>query len=165
MRQGALWLKGFHKSILPNLLIFDFWSKIITTGVGPMFRGGSRAAATSKMECFVIIVNGWALFLSYCVRYPTHTINIARKRTGFLSCNLQQIMILELRKPYSPLSIFLSLLISASPFCMTVFSLWRKFYLQKVLIKVELLTNLSKKVQSVPFTSFVRPRYKSNLHR
>ena len=23
------------------------------------FRGGSRAAATSKMECFVIIVNGW----------------------------------------------------------------------------------------------------------
>ena len=24
-----------------------------------VFRGGSRAAATSKMECFVIIVNGW----------------------------------------------------------------------------------------------------------
>ena len=24
-------------------------------------RGGSRAAATSKMECFVIIVNGWEL--------------------------------------------------------------------------------------------------------
>ena len=24
-------------------------------------RGGSRAAATSKMECFVIIVNGWKL--------------------------------------------------------------------------------------------------------
>ena len=24
-----------------------------------MFRGGSRAAATSKMECFVIIVNDW----------------------------------------------------------------------------------------------------------
>ena len=23
------------------------------------FRGGSRTAATSKMECFVIIVNGW----------------------------------------------------------------------------------------------------------
>ena len=23
--------------------------------------GGSRAAATSKMECFVIIVNGWKL--------------------------------------------------------------------------------------------------------
>ena len=23
------------------------------------FRGGSSAAATSKMECFVIIVNGW----------------------------------------------------------------------------------------------------------
>ena len=22
-------------------------------------RGGSRAAATSKMECFVILVNGW----------------------------------------------------------------------------------------------------------
>ena len=24
-----------------------------------LFRGGSRAAATSKMECFVIIVNGF----------------------------------------------------------------------------------------------------------
>ena len=24
-----------------------------------MYRGGSRAAATSKMECFVIIVNGF----------------------------------------------------------------------------------------------------------
>ena len=24
-----------------------------------MSRGGSRAAATSKMECFVIVVNGW----------------------------------------------------------------------------------------------------------
>ena len=24
-----------------------------------MFRGGSRVAATSKMELFVIIVNGW----------------------------------------------------------------------------------------------------------
>ena len=24
-----------------------------------VFRGGSRTAATSKMECFVIIVNGW----------------------------------------------------------------------------------------------------------
>ena len=24
-----------------------------------IFRGGSRTAATSKMECFVIIVNGW----------------------------------------------------------------------------------------------------------
>ena len=26
------------------------------------FRGGSRTAATSKMEHFVIIVNGWKLF-------------------------------------------------------------------------------------------------------
>ena len=24
-------------------------------------RGGSKAAATSKMECFVIIVNGWKM--------------------------------------------------------------------------------------------------------
>ena len=24
-----------------------------------VYRGGSRSAATSKMECFVIIVNGW----------------------------------------------------------------------------------------------------------
>ena len=26
---------------------------------GILFRGGSRAVATCKMECFVIIVNGW----------------------------------------------------------------------------------------------------------
>ena len=26
-----------------------------------VFRGGSRAAATSKMDCFVIIVNGFQL--------------------------------------------------------------------------------------------------------
>ena len=26
---------------------------------GVFTRGGSRAAETSKMECFVIIVNGW----------------------------------------------------------------------------------------------------------
>ena len=31
----------------------------ITTGLGWTSRGGSRTAATSKMECFVIIVNGW----------------------------------------------------------------------------------------------------------
>ena len=26
-----------------------------------ILRGGSRTAATSKMECFVIIVNGWTV--------------------------------------------------------------------------------------------------------
>ena len=28
-----------------------------------MYRGGSRTAATSKMEQFVIIVNGWKLLI------------------------------------------------------------------------------------------------------
>ena len=33
------------------------WSKL--ENIITLVRGGSRAAATSKMECFVIIVNGW----------------------------------------------------------------------------------------------------------
>ena len=33
-------------------IVFD-WKPLI------IFKGGSRAAATSRMECFVIIVNGW----------------------------------------------------------------------------------------------------------
>ena len=34
------------------LKIVDGWKSLI-------IRGGSRAAATTKTECFVIIVNGW----------------------------------------------------------------------------------------------------------
>ena len=30
-----------------------------------LLRNGSRTAATSKMERFVIIVNGWKLFINY----------------------------------------------------------------------------------------------------
>ena len=38
------------------------WDKVHKkAGVDSSSRGGSRAAATSKMECFVIIVNGWKL--------------------------------------------------------------------------------------------------------
>ena len=32
-----------------------------------MIRGGSRAAATSKMKCFVIIVNGFQLELHHSI--------------------------------------------------------------------------------------------------
>ena len=38
------------------------WDKVYKkAGVDSSPRGRSRAAATSKMECFVIIVNGWKL--------------------------------------------------------------------------------------------------------
>ena len=39
--------------LIPAPFGFDFISNLV------QIRGGSRAAATSKMECFVIIVNGW----------------------------------------------------------------------------------------------------------
>ena len=35
-------------------IVEQIWEAVIST-----YRGGSSAAATSKMECFVIIVNGW----------------------------------------------------------------------------------------------------------
>ena len=40
-------------------------------------RGGSRAAATSKMERFVIIVNGWKLHLGCCssLRFASDSCN------------------------------------------------------------------------------------------
>ena len=34
-----------------------------------MFRGGSRTAATSKVELFVIIVNGWKLNVQKAVHW------------------------------------------------------------------------------------------------
>ena len=37
----------------------EFVTMILTM----MYRGGSRTAATSKMEHFVIIVNGWKLLI------------------------------------------------------------------------------------------------------
>ena len=37
-------------------MIFSINSSLI---IFSLLRGGSRVAATSKMECFVIIVNGW----------------------------------------------------------------------------------------------------------
>ena len=39
-------------------------------------RGGSRTAATSKMECFVIIVNGWKPLMRII------TMNSAKIRTN-----------------------------------------------------------------------------------
>ena len=42
----------------PLLFVMD-GNKIDGSKHAKDFRGGSRAAATSKMECFVIIVNGW----------------------------------------------------------------------------------------------------------
>ena len=48
-------LKFTTANVSPKKLCIHFFSdKMIN-----MIRGGSRAAATSKMECFVIIVNGW----------------------------------------------------------------------------------------------------------
>ena len=39
---------------------FQLWSFAVQfDGTYLMFRGGSRTAATSKVELFVIIVNGW----------------------------------------------------------------------------------------------------------
>ena len=45
------------KFINPHTCSIDIIIKI--THNKEIFRGGSRAAATSKMECFVRIVNGW----------------------------------------------------------------------------------------------------------
>ena len=45
-----------------SILVNDFQRRIqnlIKHHKSDIFRGGSRAAATSKMECFVIIVNGF----------------------------------------------------------------------------------------------------------
>ena len=39
--------------------INDKINKLHKTTLRIVYRGGSRTAATSKMECFVIIVNGW----------------------------------------------------------------------------------------------------------
>ena len=37
--------------------------EFVTMRLTMMYRGGSRTAATSKMEHFVIIVNGWKLLI------------------------------------------------------------------------------------------------------
>ena len=61
-------------------------------------RGGSRAAATSKMECFVIIVNGWkpltiitkrSILDVAAVLYPPLKVN--RKHVGDY-CGFQSIL-------------------------------------------------------------------------
>ena len=38
---------------------YEFGFRVILKSLGCIDRGGSRAAAASKMERFVIIVNGW----------------------------------------------------------------------------------------------------------
>ena len=48
-------LKFTTANVSPKKLYIHFFSNKMIN----MVRGGSRAAATSKMECFVIIVNGW----------------------------------------------------------------------------------------------------------
>ena len=55
-------------------------------GVLVEFRGGSRAAATSKMECFVIIVNGWKINVMVILRMK---FEISRAKEG---CIPEQIM-------------------------------------------------------------------------
>ena len=52
-----------------SIELIDKYESIDTLGL----RGGSKAAATSKMECFVIIVNGWQQFLrsNTVISFPT----------------------------------------------------------------------------------------------
>ena len=45
-------------SVLLTLILFDNATKIELSQSYHKYRGGSRTAATSKMERFVIIVNG-----------------------------------------------------------------------------------------------------------
>ena len=73
---GILWLKNWslqlkgkkaklrtkkcftaHRDNLPVDDIISSWRRSVTV---PVIRGGSRVVATSKMERFVIIVNGWS---------------------------------------------------------------------------------------------------------
>ena len=60
-----LWLSLFYWSDMKICITKSNESFEVEVASGPllvdsmMFRGGSRAAATSKTECFVIIVNGW----------------------------------------------------------------------------------------------------------
>ena len=42
-----------------NIYLIFICSTIVILPIIKRVRGRSRAAATSKMECFVIIVNGW----------------------------------------------------------------------------------------------------------
>ena len=60
-----LWLPLFYWSAMKICITKDneIFEVEVASGLllvdNMMFRGGSRAAATSKLECFVIIVNGW----------------------------------------------------------------------------------------------------------
>ena len=63
-----LWLSLFYWSDMKICITKSNESFEVEVASGPllvdsmMFRGGSRAAATSKTECFVVIVNGWKPF-------------------------------------------------------------------------------------------------------
>ena len=51
-------MKFQNSSVLLTLILFDNAAKIELSQSYHKYRGGSRTAATSKMERFVIIVNG-----------------------------------------------------------------------------------------------------------
>ena len=50
-------------------------------------RGGSRAAATSKMECFVLIVNGWKL-LTTITKHSLLDVAPAQDPLLFIKCQV-----------------------------------------------------------------------------
>ena len=63
LRKYKYWQKLLKKTLTKGILKNIRMSNgCMTENIGwLLFRGGSRTAATSKMECFVIIVNGLLL--------------------------------------------------------------------------------------------------------
>ena len=51
--------KHLYQAFECSLFFLKSGNKMRLLPIWLIFRGGSRAAATSKMECFVMIVNGW----------------------------------------------------------------------------------------------------------
>ena len=81
-------------NVLHSLLNFQIYSFNSFTFYEILFRGGSRAAATSKMELFVIIVNGfqpltiitkWSILDVAAILDPTLLLSVYRDSIE-LSC-------------------------------------------------------------------------------
>ena len=54
-----LWLENYWKFRGFNMYHFGITMKVIVQSIRKKYRGGSRTAATSKMECFVITTIRW----------------------------------------------------------------------------------------------------------
>ena len=59
LRVTKAWFEFTECRCICEFLSLPLWSSIRSTNLLPVSRGGSRAAATSKIERFVIIVNGF----------------------------------------------------------------------------------------------------------